>query len=98
MFAALAAAMREAPLEQPALSPFERTVAERMGALGEVMVEVEMQSGGEVVGHGSGVFVSSSGDVLTAAHVVSHPGYRFRDRGRRRAEASRGGRRARRRP
>jgi S1-C subfamily serine protease len=60
------------------LSPFERALGERMRAVGETTVLVEMWSGDEVVGHGSGVLVSADGDVLTAAHVVTHRAQHFR--------------------
>ncbi len=60
------------------LSPFEQALGERMRAIGETTVLVEMWSGDTEVGHGSGVLVSPDGDVLTAAHVAKHAGVELR--------------------
>jgi Trypsin-like peptidase domain len=65
-------------LPETALTPFEQAIGERMRAVVEVTVEVEIRSGDEVTGHGSGVLVSPDGDVLTAAHVVNHEDHSFR--------------------
>jgi len=61
------------PLLAAELSPFERALGDRMRAVAETTVEVEMWSGEDLVGHGSGVLVSKDGDVLTAAHVAKDP-------------------------
>ena len=58
-------------------SAFERAVAERMRQVAAVTVEVDVRSSGTVVSGGSGVLISAAGDVLTAAHVVEHPGADF---------------------
>lgn len=75
------AAVTTAPAPPPApgadLSPFEEAVGSRMRAVVEATVEIERWSGDQQVAHGSGVLVSAGGDVLTAAHVVDHPGDRF---------------------
>jgi S1-C subfamily serine protease len=68
-------ALRPPPAE---LAPFERAIAERMRGVAETMVEVEMRSGDQVVGHGSGVLVSPNGEVVTAAHVVRDASLHFR--------------------
>jgi hypothetical protein len=68
----------DAAKDAPEPLSFERSIGERMRAIGEVTALVEMRSGDLVVGHGSGVFVSSNGDVLTAAHVVRDPKHHFR--------------------
>ena len=68
-----------APAPSPLLAPplpadksvFEQAVGERMRAVVESMAEVEQWSGENLVGHGSGVFVTADGYVLTAAHVVA---------------------------
>lgn len=52
------------------LSPFEAAVGARMRGVGATLVEIETMHGDELRSHGSGVLVSATGHVLTAAHVV----------------------------
>ncbi|APR75389.1 Serine protease precursor MucD/AlgY associated with sigma factor RpoE [Minicystis rosea] len=67
--AVMSPSLAPVPLDD-ALSPFEHAVGEQMEAVAKITVEVQAWEGSELASHGSGVFVSADGDVLTAAHVV----------------------------